>query len=91
MNLGFVFVMKSLVVALSKKKCTLCSFCKKILEKDLIDKTEAEEFLLRNRENKKKLQEFVDLIWPFCQKMAFLDKRSLQFLMMNTDGRCAII
>ena len=33
---------------------------------------EAREFLLRNRE-------FVDLIWPFFQKMAILNKRSLQF------------
>ena len=33
---------------------------------------EAREFLLRNRE-------FIDLIWPFFQKMAILNKRSLQF------------
>ena len=40
---------------------------------------EAREFLLRNRENEQKLREFVDLIWPFFQKMAILNKRSLQF------------
>ena len=33
---------------------------------------EAREFLLRNRE-------FIDLIWPINQKMAILNKRSLQF------------
>ena len=40
---------------------------------------EAREFLLRNRKNIQKLREFVDLIWPFFQKMAVLNKRSLQF------------
>ena len=40
---------------------------------------EAREFLLRNRKNIQKLREFVDLIWPFFQKMAILNKRSLQF------------
>ena len=40
---------------------------------------EAREFLLRNRENIQKLREFVDLIWPFFQKVAILNKRSLQF------------
>ena len=40
---------------------------------------EAREFLLRNRENEQKLRKFVDLIWPFFQKMATLYKRSLQF------------
>ena len=40
---------------------------------------EAREFLLRNRENEQKLREFVDLIWPFFQKMTILNKRSLQF------------
>ena len=40
---------------------------------------EAREFLLRNRENEQKLRKFVDLIWPFFQKMAILYKRSLQF------------
>ena len=38
---------------------------------------EAREFLLRNRENEQKLRKFVDLIWPFFQKMAILYKRSL--------------
>ena len=88
MNLGIVFVMKSIVVALNKKKSTLCLFCKKILEKNLIDNMEAREFLLRNRENKKKLQEFVDLIWSFFQKMAFLNKRSLQFF--NNEYRWSL-
>ena len=40
---------------------------------------EARDFLLRNRENEQKLREFVDLIWPFFQKMTILNKRSLQF------------
>ena len=40
---------------------------------------EAREFLLRNRKNIQKLREFVDLTWPFFQKMAVLNKRSLQF------------
>ena len=50
-----------------------------MFKRGLIDTMDAREFLLRNRENKKKLQEFVDLIWPFFQKMAFLNKRSLEF------------
>ena len=40
---------------------------------------EAREVLLRNRENEQKLREFVDLIWPFFQKKAILNKRSLRF------------
>ena len=40
---------------------------------------EARESLLRNRKNEQKLRKFVDLIWPFFQKMAILYKRSLQF------------
>ena len=40
---------------------------------------EAREFLLTNRENEQKLREFADLICPFFQKMAVLNKRSLQF------------
>ena len=40
---------------------------------------EAREFLLISRENEQKLRKFVDLIWPFFQKMAILYKRSLQF------------
>ena len=40
---------------------------------------EAREFLLRNRENEQKLKKFVDLIWPFFQKMTILYERSLQF------------
>ena len=40
---------------------------------------EAREFLLRNRENEQRLRTFVDLIWPFFQKMVILYKRSLQF------------
>ena len=75
--------MKSLVVALNKKKkkkkCTLCLFCEKMFKKHLIDNMEVREFLLRNRKNEQKLREFVDLIWTFFQKMAFLNKRSLQF------------
>ena len=62
-----------------QKKCTLCLFCEKLFEKKLIDNMEAREFLLRNRENEQKLRKFVDLIWPFFQKMAILYKRSLQF------------
>ena len=63
----------------NKKKCTLCLFCEKMFKKHLIDNMEAREFLLRNRKNEQKLREFVDLIWTFFQKMAFLNKRSLQF------------
>ena len=48
----------------------------------------AREFLLRNRENEQKLRKFVDLIWPFFQKMAILDKRSLQFF--NDEYRCSM-
>ena len=40
---------------------------------------ESREFLFRNRENEQKLRKFVDLIWPFFQKMAILYKRSLEF------------
>ena len=40
---------------------------------------EARKLLLRNRENIQKLREFVDLIWPFFQKMAILNRRSLHF------------
>ena len=61
------------------KTCILCLFCEKLFEKKLIDNMEAREFLLRDRENKQKLRKFVDLIWPFFQKMAILYKRSLQF------------
>ena len=79
-NLGILFVMKSLVVALNKtKKCSLCLFCEKMFKKHLTDNMEAREFLLRNKKNEQKLREFVDLIWTFFQKMAFLNKRSLQF------------
>ena len=50
-----------------------------MFKKHLIDNMEVREFLLRNRKNEQKLREFVDLIWTFFQKMAFLNKRSLQF------------
>ena len=40
---------------------------------------ETREFLLRNWQNEQKLGEFVDLIWPFFQKMTIPNKRSLQF------------
>ena len=40
---------------------------------------ETREFLLRNWQNEQKLGEFVDLIWPFFQKMTSPNKRSLQF------------
>ena len=50
-----------------------------MFKKHLIDNMEVREFLLRNRKNEQKLREFVDLIWNFFQKMAFLNKRSLQF------------
>ena len=49
---------------------------------------EAREFLLRNRKNIQKLREFVDLIWPFFQKMAVLSKTSLQFF--NDEYRWSI-
>ena len=49
---------------------------------------EAREFLLRNRKNIQKLREFVDLIWPFFQKMAVLNKTSLQFF--NDEYRWSI-
>ena len=62
-----------------QKKCTLCLFCKEIFKKDLIDNIEPTELLLRNRENIERLREFVNLIWPFFQKMVILNKRSLQF------------
>ena len=75
-NLGIAFVMKSLVVASNKQKCTLCLFCEKLFEKKLINNMEARGFLLRNRENEQKLREFVGLIWPSFQKMAILNKRS---------------
>ena len=50
-----------------------------MFKKHLTDNMEAREFLLRNKKNEQKLREFVDLIWTFFQKMAFLNKRSLQF------------
>ena len=71
-----------------QKKCTLCLFCKEICKEDLIDNMEAREFLLRNRKNIQKLREFVDLIWPFFQKMAVLNKTSLQFF--NDEYRWSI-
>ena len=69
--------MKSFVVASNKEKRTFCLFCEKLFEKTLIDNMEAREFLLRNRENEQKLRKFVDLIWPFFQKMTILYKTSL--------------
>ena len=67
-----------------QKKCTLCLFCKEICK----DNIEARAFLLRNRKNIQKLREFVDLIWPFFQKMAVLNKTSLQFF--NDEYRWSI-
>ena len=46
---------------------------------------EAREFLQRDREKIQKLREFVDLIWPFFQKMAVLSKSSLHFF--NDENR----
>ena len=37
------------------------------------------EFLPRNMDDGKKLQQFVDLIWPFFKKMSLLNQQSLQF------------
>ena len=75
----YCFCDKTTCCCFKQKKCTLCLFRQKMFKRGLIDTMDAREFLLRNRENKKKLQEFVDLIWPFFQKMAFLNKRSLEF------------
>ena len=46
---------------------------------------ETREFLQRDREKIPKFREFVDLIWPFFQKMAVLNKRSLHFF--NDENR----
>ena len=48
-----------------KRKCTLCSFCEILFKHDLIDNMSVREFLPRNMDDGKKLQQFVDLIWPF--------------------------
>ena len=46
---------------------------------------ETREFLQRDREKIQKFREFVDLIWPFFQKMEVLNKRSLHFF--NDENR----
>ena len=56
----YCFCDKTTCCCFKQKKCTLCLFCKKMFKRGLIDNMDAREFLLRNRENKKKLQEHVD-------------------------------
>ena len=50
---------------------------------------EARGFLLRNKENEQKLRKFLDLIWPFFQKMPILYKRNLQFF--NDEYRWSML
>ena len=69
------------------KKCTLCSFCEILFKHDLIDNMSAREFLQRNMDNGKKLEQFVDLIWPFFKKMSLLNPQSLQFF--NQEYSCS--
>ena len=47
----------------------------------------AREFLQRNMDDGKKLEQFVDLILPFFKKMSLLNPQSLQFF--NQEYSCS--
>ena len=63
-NHGIVFAIKECIFILFKKY-TLCSFYEILFKHDLIDNMSARDFLQRNMDNGKKLEQFLDLIWPF--------------------------
>ena len=62
------------------RKCDLCDLCHFLFDDDnLMDGWSPKKFLQLNYDNRDKLNDFVDKIFPFFERMELNEKRSFDF------------
>ena len=63
-----------------KSKCDLCSLCEFLFDdNNLMDGLPPKKFLQLNYNNRLKLEEFADKIFPFFKRIQLNDERALEF------------